>query len=70
MVIDAPKADVIGDQKSEVESTSNIPPKILASVFEDLVVIPLKDRQDKKCVENVLLGVVQDAHHPCIGTVN
>ena len=68
-MINAPKAEVTGDQKAEIENTNNISPKILASVFEDLVVIPLKDREDKKCVENILLDVIQDAHHPSIGTV-
>ena len=64
------KPEASADQKIEVESTTNISPRILASVFEYLVFIPLKDREDKKYVEEFVLGVLEDAHHPLIGKVN
>ncbi len=64
-----PKAEVNADQKAEVENTTNVSSRILASVLEYLVLIPLKDREEKKYVENVILDVLEDAHHPSLGTV-
>ena len=66
----ASKPEATTDQKIEVESTTNISSRILASVFEYLVLIPLKDREDKNYVEEFILSVLEDSHHPSIGREN
>ena len=64
------KPEVTSDQKAELENTTKISSRILASVLENLVLIPLKDREDKKNAENFIFGILEDAHHPSLGTVN
>ena len=59
--------EVSGDKKLDIDSNSKISSRILATVFENLVLIPLKDREDKKLIENFLLAILLDAHHPLIG---
>ncbi|XP_028418070.1 LOW QUALITY PROTEIN: eIF-2-alpha kinase activator GCN1-like, partial [Dendronephthya gigantea] len=64
------KTEVVSDQKVENENTVNFSPRILASVLENIVTIPLKDRDDKKYAPSVMICVLEDAHHPLIASSN